>query len=196
MLKRLLDCVSSFLGLIAFFPLFLLVGILIKVDSPGPVFYLGERVGMNGRLFRMCKFRTMVENAEAIGGFSTPADDPRLTRFGRILRRHKLDELPQLINVLRGEMSMVGPRPDVVKYVNHLEGENRRILSVRPGMTDYSSLRFFNEGEILSKSDDPERTYLEEILPIKIKLQLDYVKRRSLLIDLEIILATLKRLVG
>jgi len=186
----------SLFGLIILSPLFLIIAILIKLDSEGPVFYRGERVGKDGKPFRIFKFRTMVKNAEKLGGPSTSADDPRLTKVGKILRKYKLDELPQLINVLKGEMSLVGPRPEVKIYVDMLKPEEKeKILSVRPGMTDLASLWDFHEEEVLKGSEDPEKTYMEKIRPKKVQLQLEYVKNRSFLLDLKIIFKTLIRLI-
>ena len=191
MIKRLFDVIFSFFGLILVSPLLLLLAILIKLDSPGPIFYRGKRVGKDGKEFRIFKFRSMVENAEELGGSSTAADDPRLTRIGKFLKKYQLDELPQLINVLKGEMSLVGPRPEVKMYVDMMTDEERKtILSIKPGMTDLASLWDFHEGEILRGSPDPEKTYQEKIRPTKIKLQLEYVKNRSFLLDLKIILKT------
>ena len=190
MLKRLMDIVVSLVGLAVVSPLLLAVAILIKRDSPGPVFYRGERVGRFGKPFKIYKFRTMVVGADKLGGPSTAADDTRLTKLAGFLKKYQLDELPQLINVLKGEMSLVGPRPEVPLYVNMFTKEEA-ILSVRPGMTDYASLWDFHEGEILKGSADPEKTYMEEIRPEKIRLQLKYVREHSLWVDLKIILKTL-----
>lgn len=195
MLKRTFDLSCSLLGLILLFPLFIVIAVLIKVDSPGPVFYRGVRAGLHGKPFRIYKFRTMVVNAEKIGGESTGKDDPRITRVGRFLRRYKLDELPQLINVIRGEMSIVGPRPEVLTYTNRYEGDERLILTVRPGITDYSSIQFIQLGEVLG-SEDPDRVYEEKVLPVKNALRLKYVKEQSFLGDLVIIAKTLLKLVG
>ena len=173
------------------FPLMVIIAILIKITSPGPVFYRGTRIGKGGKPFRMFKFRTMVVNADKIGGPSTPIDDPRLTKIGKFLKRFQLDELPQLINVLKGEMSLVGPRPEVPFYVNMMTKEEKKIiLSVRPGMTDLASLWNFHEGEILKGSKDPEKTYQEKIRPKKLELQKKYVQTRSFWLDLKIILKT------
>jgi lipopolysaccharide/colanic/teichoic acid biosynthesis glycosyltransferase len=196
MLKRIFDFLVSLFGLIIFSPLFLIIAILIKLDSEGAVFYRGERIGKDGKPFRIFKFRTMVKNAEELGGPSTSADDPRLTKIGKFLRKYKLDELPQLINVLKGEMSLVGPRPEVKMYVDMLKPEEKeKILSVKPGMTDLASLWDFHEEEVLKGSEDPEKTYMEKIRPKKIQLQLEYVKNRSFLLDLKIIFKTLIRLI-
>ena len=192
MIKRLFDIFFSLLGLMLVSPLFLAITILIKRESPGPAFYRGQRVGKNGKIFRIFKFRSMVLDAEKLGGPSTSADDPRLLKIGKFFKKHNLDELPQLINILKGEMCFVGPRPEVKMYVDMMTDEERKtILSVRPGMTDLASLWDFHEGEILKGSSDPEKTYQEKIRPTKIKFQLDYVKNRSFLLDLKIILKTI-----
>ncbi|MDD2696909.1 MAG: sugar transferase [Candidatus Pacebacteria bacterium] len=194
MLKRLFDIIFSFIGLILTSPLFLVVAVLIKISSPGPVFYRGERIGRNGKPFRIFKFRTMVVGAENLGGPSTASDDPRLLKIGNFLKKFQLDEIPQLINVLKGEMSFVGPRPEVKIYVDMMTSEERSIiLSATPGMTDLASLWDFHEGEILKGSADPEKAYMEKIRPTKIKLQLEYVKTRSFVLDLKIIFKTIMK---
>lgn len=174
-----------------FLPLFLLIARYIKEEDGGPIFYRGTRVGRFGKLFRIYKFRTMVVNAENLGGPSTANEDPRLTKIGKHIRKYKLDELPQLINVLKGEMSFVGPRPEVQQYVNMFTKEEKAILNVTPGITDWASLWNPNEGAILAGSPDPEKTYMEEIRPEKIRLQLKYLKEHNLWIDLSIIGQTL-----
>jgi len=195
MLKRLFDIIFALLGLILVSPLLLLIAIIIKMTAGGPVFYKGQRVGKNGRLFKIWKFRTMIPDAEKQGGSATSANDSRLTKLGKFLKRYKLDELPQLFNILRGEMSFVGPRPEVSFYVNMMAEEERKIiLSVRPGMTDLASLWDFREEEVLKGSPDPEKTYMEKIRPTKIKLQLEYVKNRSFWLDLKIILKTILKI--
>ncbi len=194
MLKRLFDIVFSLFGLILVSPLFLAIAVLIKLESPGSVFYRGERVGKKGKLFKIFKFRTMVPDAEKLGGPSTAGDDPRLLKIGLFLKKYQLDELPQLINVLKGEMSLVGPRPEVKMYVDMMSDEERRvILSVKPGMTDLASLWNFHESEILKGSKDPEKTYMEKIRPEKIRLQLKYIKTRSFILDLKIIIKTIMK---
>jgi len=192
MLKRLFDIIFSLFGLILISPLILIVAILIKLSSPGPVFYRGERIGRKGKFFRIFKFRTMVVDAEKLGGPSTAGDDPRLLKIGNFLKKFQLDEIPQLINVLRGEMSLVGPRPEVKIYIDMMNPEERNaILSVTPGITDLASLWDFHEGEALKGSVDPEKAYMEKIRPTKIKLQLEYVKTRSFMLDLKIIFKTI-----
>jgi len=191
----LFDIVFALLGLVLTLPLFAVIAFLIKRDSEGPVFYRAPRVGKDGKPFKMLKFRTMVANADKIGGPSTANDDPRITRVGRFLRRYKLDELPQLINVLKGEMSFVGPRPEVQQYVDMYTEEEKAILTVKPGITDWASLWNSDEGAVLAGSPDPEKAYLELIRPTKIKLQLEYVRRRSFLTDLGILLRTVMAVV-
>ncbi len=195
MAKRLFDIFFSFIGLILLSPVFLLIALVIKLTSKGPVFYRGKRVGKGGKIFRIYKFRTMVENAEQIGGPSTAGDDPRLTTIGKFIKKFKIDELSQLINVLKGEMSLVGPRPEVSFYVDMMtEEEKSTILSIRPGITDWASLWNFNEEEILRGSSDPEKTYQEEIRPEKIRLQIKYARERSMLTDIKIIIQTVLKI--
>ena len=195
MLKRLFDIIFSLFGLIISFPLILIFSILIKKESPGPAFYRGVRIGKGGKEFRIFKFRTMVIDAEKMGGPSTAGDDRRLLKIGLFLKRFQLDELPQLINVLRGEMSLVGPRPEVKIYVDMMTNEERSaILSIKPGMTDLASLWNFHENKVLKGSADPEKTYMEKIRPTKIKFQLEYVKTRSFMLDLKIIIKTIIKL--
>ncbi len=192
MIKRLFDIIFSFIGLIVTVPLLVVIAFLIKKDSPGPIFYRAKRIGKDGKTFTMYKFRTMVENADKMGGPSTASDDPRLTKSGLFLKKYQLDELPQLINILKGDMSFVGPRPEVKIYVDMMTKEEKSvILSVVPGMTDWASLWNFHEGEILKGSKDPEKTYMEEIRPEKIRLQMKYVQERTFLKDIIIIFQTI-----
>ncbi len=195
MLKRVFDLIFSSIGLILLSPLFLWLAIAIKRNSPGPVFYQGVRAGKNLEPFRMFKFRSMVINADQIGGENSPADDPRLTEIGKFMKRYKLDELPQLINVLKGEMSLVGPRPEVLRYANQYQGEEKIVYTVKPGMTDYASLWNIHEEERLRGAKDDEeadRIYAEEIRPEKVRLQMKYVKEMSLWTDIKIIFKTIK----
>ena len=194
-MKRFFDIMSALTGLVLFSPMFILLSVLIKFNSHGPIFYKGLRVGKGGKLFRMYKYRTMVANAESIGGPSTSDADCRLTSVGLFLRKFKLDELPQLINVLKGEMSLVGPRPEVKQYTDMYNDDEKAILSVRPGITDWASLANPDEGAVLAKYDDPDKAYEEVIRPEKIRLQLKYVRERSFLKDLQIIFSTLKAVV-
>ena len=191
MFKRPFDFIAAFCGLLITSPLLIIISIWVKFDSKGPVFYRPERGGRFGIPFRIYKFRSMVIDADKIGPSSTPENDPRITKIGQFLRAHKLDELPQLINVLLGDMSFVGPRPQVKWAVDLYNDEEKIILSVRPGITDYASLQFSNEGEILKGSSDPDKDYMEKIHPIKTKLAMKYVNTHSLSVDLKIILKTL-----
>jgi lipopolysaccharide/colanic/teichoic acid biosynthesis glycosyltransferase len=195
MIKRTFDLVFALLVLLILFPSMLLIATLVKVSSSGPAIYAGIRIGRKGKPFRLLKFRTMVANADQIGGPSTSDDDPRVTRIGQILRRYKFDEMPQLINVLKGEMSFVGPRPEVPSEVALYSQEQRELLTVAPGITDWASMRFHNEGEILKGSVDPHRAYEEKIKPEKIRLGLEYVRRRSFLVDMQILVGTLNVLI-
>ncbi len=190
MAKRLFDFFSALMGLVLLSPLFLGVALLIKLEDRGPVFFRQERVGLGGKPFRVWKFRTMVVNAERLGGPLTVGADPRITRTGAFLRAAKVDELPQLINVLLGQMSLVGPRPEVPKYAALYTEEQRQVLKLRPGMTDPASIRFRNENELLASESHPERTYVEKILPEKICLNLEYARQRSLWRDIQIIFQT------
>jgi lipopolysaccharide/colanic/teichoic acid biosynthesis glycosyltransferase len=189
-LKRAMDLVVGSAALVVFSPAIALTALRIKREDGGPVFYRAPRVGRDGKPFRMFKFRTMVVNADRIGGPSTAADDPRLTRVGHSIRKYKLDEIPQLINVVRGDMSLVGPRPEVQHYVDMYSPEERQILSVRPGITDWASIRYRNEGDILRGASDPEAAYMEKIRPGKLRLNLEYVRRRSLWTDIKILAQT------
>jgi lipopolysaccharide/colanic/teichoic acid biosynthesis glycosyltransferase len=189
MMKRIFDIGFSLSVLLAFSPLLILISLLIKGDG-GHVFYRGARTGLYGRPFRIYKFRTMVPNAEAIGGASTADEDPRITRVGRALRRCKLDELPQFINVLTGEMSVVGPRPEVKYYTDMYTETEKAILTVRPGITDWASIWNSDEGAVLAGAADPEKAYQELIRPTKIRLQLKYVRERSFFTDLKLIFLT------
>jgi lipopolysaccharide/colanic/teichoic acid biosynthesis glycosyltransferase len=197
MAKRLFDIVIAAGALLILSPLLALIAIMIKREDGGPVFYRGVRVGRFGRPFRMLKFRTMIVDAEKAGGSSTAANDPRITRCGHWLRSFKLDELPQFVNVLRGEMSLVGPRPQVAWAVELYSAAQRdALLSVRPGITDYASVKFSNEAEILRDSADQDRAYLELIAPEKIRLGMLYVQQHGLLTDLRILGLTIRNLIG
>jgi lipopolysaccharide/colanic/teichoic acid biosynthesis glycosyltransferase len=190
LIKRVFDMVAASLALVLLFPLLAVLVCLIKFHDGGAVLYEGRRVGRDGQCFGMYKFRSMVPSADKIGGSSTPYDDSRITPVGRMLRRYKIDELPQLINVVKGEMSLVGPRPQVPWAVDLYTPEQREVLTVRPGITDYASVRFPNEGEILRGSTDPDRDYMEKIHPEKMRLSLEYVRNRSLLTDLRVLAQT------
>ena len=193
-LKRTFDFSVALLALVILSPLLLLVGILIKLTSPGPVFFRQERVGRGFRRFKILKFRTMVPNAPELGGPLTAGKDPRITPIGHVLRKTKLDELPQLVNVLKGDMSFVGPRPEVPRFVEMFRKDFEELLTVRPGITDLASIKYRHESDVLGQSGDPEATYLREIMPEKIALGKEYVSRSSLLFDLRLIFATLLRL--
>jgi lipopolysaccharide/colanic/teichoic acid biosynthesis glycosyltransferase len=198
-MKRLVDVVAAVFGLLLVAPLLMLIAVAVRIDSEGPALFRQTRVGRDGRTFQILKFRSMYLARHTRDGTAqiTVATDPRITRLGALLRRTKLDELPQLINVLRGDMSLVGPRPEVPRYVAMYPPDARaEILSVRPGITDEAAIEFRDESEILGRSEDPERTYIEEILPRKIRLYQNYVRHRSLLGDLGIVLRTLRRIVG
>lgn len=188
--KRAFDITVAGVSLILLSPALLAIAAAIRLDSRGPVLFKGRRVGLDGKPFSMMKFRTMVVDAERLGGSSTPEDDPRITSVGKTLRRYKLDELPQLMNVLRGDMSFVGPRPQVQWAVDLYSPEEREILKLRPGITDEASLKFSNEAEILRGSTDPDRDYIEKIHPEKMRLSLEYAKNRSFSGDLSIIART------
>jgi lipopolysaccharide/colanic/teichoic acid biosynthesis glycosyltransferase len=190
---RVLGAVGSMLGLILLSPLFLLLAVLIKADSAGPVFYRAQRVGKDGKLFRIYKFRSMVDGAAQGGPGITTAGDERITRVGRLLRRIKFDELPQLLNVLRGEMDLVGPRPEDPRYVALYTQEQRRLLAVRPGITSPASLWYRHEEQLLEGPDWKE-VYVEQVMPHKLQIELDYMERRTLSTDLRVILGTVQTL--
>ena len=191
MLKRLMDVVISGCALLVLWPLLLLIALAIKIDDPGPVFYRQVRVGRNGKEFRIFKFRTMVVDADKKGLQITVGRDSRITRVGAFLRKTKLDELAQLLNVLTGEMSFVGPRPEVPKYVDLYTPYQRQVLLVRPGITDYASIAYRNENDLLAGADDPERMYIETVMPDKIELNMRYLREISPLADVRLILKTI-----
>jgi lipopolysaccharide/colanic/teichoic acid biosynthesis glycosyltransferase len=192
--KRALDILIAAVGLMVLSPIFLVVAILIKFDSRGPALFRQERVGKGFKPFRIYKFRTMVKDAAQIGSSITCGDDPRITRIGRFLRKTKVDELPQFLNVLRGEMSLVGPRPEVRRYVECFRKDYEEILKVRPGITDLASVKYRDEATILSQAPDPEEEYRLRVLPEKIRLGKEYIQQSSLLFDVKVILRTLVRL--
>ena len=189
MAKRLFDLFTSLAGLILLSPVFALIAIVITLDSPGPVFFRGQRVGRDGRLFSLYKFRSMAVDAAQRGPGITAAGDPRITRVGRVLRRTKLDELPQLINVVRGEMSLVGPRPEDPRYVALYTPEQRRVLSVRPGITSMASVKYRHEEAILSQSDLDD-VYINKVMPEKLAIDLAYLDRRTFWRDLGVLALT------
>ena len=191
LLKRAMDAAVSGCALLVLWPVLLLIALAIKIDDPGPVFYRQVRVGRNGREFRIYKFRTMVVDADKKGLAITVGRDNRITRMGRILRKTKLDELAQLINVFTGEMSFVGPRPEVPKYVNMYTPYQRQVLLVRPGITDYASIAYRNENDLLAGAEDPEKMYIDVIMPDKIELNMKYLREISPLADIRLIFATI-----
>jgi lipopolysaccharide/colanic/teichoic acid biosynthesis glycosyltransferase len=195
MLKRATDLLISATALILLCPVMAVVALLIRVRDGAPILYRGTRIGRYGKPFRMLKFRTMVTNAETLGGSATADTDPRITTFGSTLRKYKLDELPQVINVFLGHMSLVGPRPEVSEYVALLSEDERQILNVRPGLTDWATLWDRDEGALLARSPQPERMYLDFIRPHKVKLQLEYVRSQSFWIDLLILWKTIHAII-
>lgn len=196
MLKRTFDIVMAVLGLVLLSPLLAAVALGIKLTSPGPVLFRQRRIGKRFRPFWICKFRTMVQDAPGRGGPITFGADPRITRVGHLLRKTKVDELPQLLNVLKGEMSFVGPRPEVPRYVEMFREDYEAILQVRPGITDLASIQYREEAALLGRAENPELEYVTRVLPEKIRLAKDYVAQSSLWFDLTIILRTVLRLLG
>lgn len=192
---RFFDFILSLVGIVVLAPIFIVLAIWIKIDSKGPVFYKQVRVGQNGIDFGLFKFRSMVVDADKKGLITVGGRDPRITRSGYFIRKYKLDELPQLINVLVGDMSLVGPRPEVRKYVDLYTDEQQKVLSVKPGITDYASIEYMDENEILGKSSDPEKTYIEEIMPEKIKYNMKYINNKNLFEYFKIILLTVLKIV-
>ena len=196
MLKRLFDLMITIPMLLLVSPFFLIIALLIKLGSNGPVFYMQTRVGLNSSDFKIFKFRTMHVNADKAGLLTVGGRDPRVTSLGYFLRKYKLDELPQLLNVLFGSMSLVGPRPEVRKYVDLYNVEQQKVLSVKPGITDYASIEYSEENELLAKSNDPERTYIDEIMPAKLLLNQKYIAEKSLATDIKIIWLTFKKIIS
>lgn len=193
-MKRLFDIVSSGLGLILLSPLFAILAVWIKADSRGPVFYRQIRVGRDNKDFRLYKFRSMRPDSDKLGLITVGGRDPRVTRSGYYIRKYKLDEFPQLINVFLGDMSLVGPRPEVRKYVDMYTPEQMRVLKVRPGITSLASIRYRNENDILAASDDPDRTYIEQVMPDKLAIDLEYVDRATLWNDIRLIFSTFREI--
>ena len=189
-MKRLFDILSASVVLLLFSPLLLLIACIIQCGSKGGIFYRQERIGKNGKIFRLYKFRTMRPNSDKGSLITIGGRDQRITKEGYFLRKYKLDELPQLINILKGEMSVVGPRPEVKKYVDLYTETQRKVLDVKPGLTDWASISYIDENVILGKSPNPEKTYIEEIMPAKLALNLKYIEEISLLTDLKIIFLT------
>lgn len=192
--RRLIDIVIATIGLVLLSPLFFLIAVAIKVDDRGPVFYKQQRIGKGGSPFYIWKFRTMVPGADKQGRLLTVGSDRRITRVGALLRKTKLDELPQLINVFLGEMTFVGPRPEVRKYVDLYTPQQRQVLSLVPGITDEASIKYRKESELLGRAEDPDKVYVQEIMPEKIRINLSYAERRTLLTDLKVVLRTLFKL--
>ena len=192
---RLFDIFFSALGLIILFPFFIVFYLLIRIESKGGAFYIQERIGKNGKPFGLYKFRSMRVGSDAEGLLTVGERDNRITRIGYVLRKTKIDELPQLLNVLKGDMSLVGPRPEVRKYTDMYTEEQRKVLCVRPGITDYASIEYVNENELLSKADDPERMYIEKVMPDKIKLNMKYLEHYTVGEYFKIIFQTFKSLV-
>lgn len=195
-MKRVFDIVASGTGLVVLSPLFLVLAIWIKMDSRGPVFYRQVRVGRDNKDFRLFKFRSMRPDSDKLGLITIGGRDPRVTRSGYYIRKYKLDEFPQLINVFMGDMSLVGPRPEVRKYVDMYTPEQMRVLSVRPGITSLASIRYRNENEILAASADPDRTYIEQVMPDKLAIDLEYVDRATLFNDIKLIFSTFKEIIA
>ncbi len=196
MIKAIFDRLAALIGMIILSPLLVIITLAVIIDSPGNPFFVQTRVGRKARLFGLFKFRTMKPFSEKEGTLTIGARDPRITRVGYILRKYKVDELPQLFNVLFGQMSVVGPRPEVPEYVKHYDTVQLRVLEVKPGITDYASLLYFTESEMLAQSSDPRKTYIEEIMPAKLSLNLEYIARRSFAEDMRIIGKTIQRIVG
>lgn len=193
MIIRFLDLAISLIGLIILTPVFIIISLLIIFESKGSIFYFQVRVGRNGKDFKLFKFRTMVTNADQQGLLTVGLRDKRITKVGYFLRNNKLDELPQLFNVLIGNMSMVGPRPEVRKYVEIYTPEQKEILKIKPGITDFASIKYSNENELLGKSQNPEKTYIEEIMPAKIELNMIYLNNQSSIKYLQILCSTFIR---
>jgi lipopolysaccharide/colanic/teichoic acid biosynthesis glycosyltransferase len=195
MIKRAFDILFSLLGLIVLSPVFILFFILIKLDSKGSVLYKQKRVGKGNKDFKLLKFRSMKVDSDKKGLLTIGEKDSRITRIGYYLRKHKMDEFPQLINVLKGDMSLVGPRPEVRKYVELYSKEQMKVLSIRPGITDIASIQYKNENELLKKSENPEVFYIKEVMPDKLRLNILYINDRSIFKDVKIIFKTLKAII-
>lgn len=196
MIKRGFDLCFSLIGLLILSPIILLICLFIKIESKGGIFYLQERIGQNENPFKLVKFRSMYLDSDKKGLLTLGMNDSRITKIGYYLRKYKLDEIPQLINVLRGEMSFVGPRPEVKKYVDFYTSAQKEILRHKPGITDYASLKFFYENEILAQSENPEKTYITEIIPEKIKINLAYIySRKTLFNDIKVIFETVLKII-
>ncbi|MBK8982141.1 MAG: sugar transferase [Ignavibacteria bacterium] len=195
MIKRTFDIIFSFFGLLFLAPFILIISLLVKAGSKGPAFFIQSRVGRDNKDFGLYKFRSMKTDSDRSGLLTVGNRDPRITGAGFFLRKYKLDEMPQLLNILTGDMSFVGPRPEVRKYVDLYSDEQKKILQVRPGITDLASIKYRNENELLAGADDPEKYYINEIMPDKIRINLEYISDRSLFKDIKVILKTIKALV-
>ena len=191
MLKRTFDVVVSFLGLVMLFPFLIIIAAIIVIDSKGGVFFLQDRVGKNGKVFKIIKFRTMTVGSDKKSLLTIGQKDSRITRVGYFLRKFKIDEIPQLINVLKGDMSFVGPRPEVEKYVALYNEEQLKVLTVRPGITDFASIQYKDESTLLANADDPETFYVSEVMPAKLKLNIYYINNRNFMLDVKIIFKTI-----
>lgn len=194
-MKRLFDILASGFGLMCLSPLFAVLAVWIKCDSPGPIFYRQVRVGRGNKDFRIFKFRSMRVGSDKKGLITVGGHDPRVTRSGYYIRKYKLDEFPQLINVFIGDMSLVGPRPEVRKYVDMYTPDQLRVLDVRPGITSLASLRYRNENELLAQAEDPDRCYVEKVMPDKLAIDLEYVPKANLLTDIKLIFATIASII-
>ncbi len=192
-IKRIFDFFAALIGLILLLPLFIIIALWIIIDSKGGIFYKQERIGKNGQPFKLYKFRSMRPNSDKQGQI-TIGNDNRITKVGQFIRQYKIDELPQLINILKGEMSVVGPRPEVKKYVNLYTDEQKKVLTVKPGLSDYASIEYFDEQTILGQADDPDKEYIEVVMPAKLKLNLKYIKDKNLSTDFKIIFKTLGKI--
>ena len=192
---RFFDLLFSFLGLVILSPLSLCLYVAVRIESPGGGFYRQRRVGKGGKEFTLYKFRSMRVGSDAKGLLTVGGKDPRVTKTGVFIRKYKLDELPQLFNVLKGDMSLVGPRPEVARYVAFYTPEQRKVLDVRPGITDYASIEYIDENKILGEADDPDKVYIERIMPDKIRLNMKYIENRSVKTYFSVIFLTLKKLV-
>lgn len=194
-MTRLFDILFSFAGLVVLSPILLVVYILIRMESPGGGFYRQQRVGKDGKMFGLLKFRSMRTGSDKQGLITVGGHDSRITRIGYFIRRYKIDEFPQLLNVLKGDMSLVGPRPEVKKYVDMYTAEQRRVLSVKPGITDYASIEYADENEILGRADDPDKAYVEQIMPDKIRLNMRYIENHNSREYFKIIFLTIKKII-
>ena len=193
-MKRLFDITSSLIVITIGFPFFIIISILIALDSKGGIFFIQQRVGKDNKDFELFKFRTMRSNSEKAGQITVGGKDPRITKIGYLLRKFKLDEFPQLLNVIKGDMSIIGPRPEVRRYVDMYSKEQLKVLSVRPGLSDFASIEYINENELLGKSDNPEKTYIEEIMPAKLQLNRKYIEQKTFGTDIKLIFKTIRKI--